>query len=144
MADFDPILQIVDEEATAKKRQEAVEAAKAKGEDEANVSVEDVKKSEKKTEWDWAVQNSNKPIWTRSPKEVQLIPHHRFLGFFSGSKWESLAWLCETWLCETCNACGTSSRAWLETLHCSSIGRRRPFPVGRTKLWGHETQIAES
>ena len=65
-------LQSVDEEATAKKRQEAVDAAKAKGEDADKVTVEPVKKSNKTTEWDWAVQNSNKPIWTRSPKEVKL------------------------------------------------------------------------
>ena len=64
--------QTVDEEATAKKRQEAVDAATAKGEDADKVTVEPVKKSNKTTEWDWAVQNSNKPIWTRSPKEVRL------------------------------------------------------------------------
>lgn len=63
-------MQIVDEAATEKKRQEAIDAAKSKGEDESKVEIEPVKKSEKSTEWDWAVQNSNKPIWTRSPKEV--------------------------------------------------------------------------
>lgn len=66
-------MQIVDEEATAKKRQEAIDAAKSKGEDESKVTVEPVKKSEKTTEWDWTVQNANKPIWTRSPKEVPCL-----------------------------------------------------------------------
>ena len=65
------VCQVVDEEATAKKREEAEAAAKAAGEDKP-VEVEPVKKLESSTEWDWAVQNSNKPIWTRSPKEVGL------------------------------------------------------------------------
>lgn len=69
----------MDEEATAKKRQEAVDAAKAKGEDADKVTVEPVKKSNKTTEWDWAVQNSNKPIWTRSPKEVSFT-HFGYAG----------------------------------------------------------------
>ena len=73
------LLQTVDEEATAKKRQEAIDAAKAKGEDADQVTVDPVKKSNKTTEWDWAVQNSNKPIWTRSPKEVKLPTFLNFL-----------------------------------------------------------------
>ena len=66
--------QVVDEEATAKKRQEAEEAARSKGEDADKVEVDPVKKRESRTEWDWTVQNDNKPIWTRSPKEVPRRP----------------------------------------------------------------------
>ncbi len=33
--------------------------------------VEPVYKYEPKTTVDWAVQNDNKPLWTRSPKEVR-------------------------------------------------------------------------
>ena len=28
--------------------------------------------------WDWRVQNDNKPLWTRSPKEVSALPSLRF------------------------------------------------------------------
>lgn len=63
---------MVDEEATAKKREEAIEAAKTAGEDVDKVQVDPVKKSETSTEWDWTLQNNNKPIWTRSPKEVRF------------------------------------------------------------------------
>ena len=66
--------QVVDEEATAKKRQEAEEAARSKGEDADKVEVDPVKKRESRMEWDWTVQNDNKPIWTRSPKEVHRSP----------------------------------------------------------------------
>ena len=62
--------QVVDEDATEKKRKEAEEAARAKGE-EGEVTVEPVKKASTSTEWDWTVQNDNKPLWTRSPKEVR-------------------------------------------------------------------------
>ena len=65
-------MQVVDEEATEKKRQEAIEAAKSKGEDESKVEVQEVKKNTSSTEWDWQVQNNLKPIWARSPKEVSL------------------------------------------------------------------------
>ena len=61
---------MVDEEATAKKRQEAEEAVKSKGEDVGQVKVDPVMKSDKKQSWDWTVQNGAKPIWTRNPKEV--------------------------------------------------------------------------
>ena len=66
--------QVVDKEATAKKRQEAEEAARSQGEDADKVEVDPVKKRESRTEWDWTVQNDNKPIWTRSPKEVHRRP----------------------------------------------------------------------
>lgn len=78
--------QVVDDEATEKKKQEAIDAAKAKGEDESKVTVEPVKKSNKTTEWDWAVQNVNKPIWTRSPKEVPPLP----LPFFKSNTKSSI------------------------------------------------------
>jgi len=63
-------VQVVDEAATAKKRQEAEEAVKSKGEDVGQVQVEPVMKADKTKVWDWTVQNGAKPIWTRSPKEV--------------------------------------------------------------------------
>ena len=44
-------LQVVDEEATAKKKEEAVKAAQEKGEDADKVEVEAVQKSKSTTEW---------------------------------------------------------------------------------------------
>jgi hypothetical protein len=79
---FDSWPQVVDEAATTKKRQEAEEVVKAKGEDVGQVQVEPVMKSDKKKEWDWAVQNGAKPIWTRNPKEVTTLP---MVSLFGGS-----------------------------------------------------------
>ena len=73
LRDAAPVLQVVDEEATAKKKEEAVKAAKEKGEDADKVEVEAVQKSKSSTEWDWTLQNDNKPIWTRSPREVSTL-----------------------------------------------------------------------
>ena len=47
--------------------------------------VEPVMKTEPVTSQDWVVQNDNKPLWTRSPKEV---------GEVSGL----LRWMCEGFL----------------------------------------------
>lgn len=56
--------EVVDEEATQKKREEA--AAK-EGED---AEVDPVMKTEWETSQEWQVQNTNKPIWTRPPRDV--------------------------------------------------------------------------
>lgn len=37
-------------------------------------AVEPVKKSVSKDVTDWAVQNDNQPLWTRSPREVGSLP----------------------------------------------------------------------
>jgi heat shock protein beta len=63
------LLQVVDEEATKKKQEEADAKAKEEGKESAE-PVDPVKKSESKEVWDWRVQNDNKPLWTRSPKDV--------------------------------------------------------------------------
>ena len=60
---------MVDEEATKEKQAKADEEAKAAGKDAAD-PVEPAMRSESKEIWDWRVQNDNKPLWTRSPKEV--------------------------------------------------------------------------
>ena len=63
-------VQVPDEAATAKKQAEADEAAKKEGKDQAE-PVEPQTKSQPREEWDWAVQNDAKPLWTRSAREVR-------------------------------------------------------------------------
>jgi hypothetical protein len=59
---------VVDEEATAKKGE--AEAKKAAEEGREAGAVEPVMKTTYEDLWDWRVENENKPIWTRNPKEV--------------------------------------------------------------------------
>ena len=61
----------MDEEKTAEKQRQADEEAKEAGKEGGADPVEPVYKYEPKTTVDWAVQNDNKPLWTRSPKEVR-------------------------------------------------------------------------
>ena len=65
-------MQVPDEAATAKKQAEADEAAKQEGKDKAD-PVEPQTKGQSREEWDWAVQNDSKPLWTRSPREVATL-----------------------------------------------------------------------
>ena len=60
---------MLDEAATKDKQDKADEEAKKEGKEKAE-PVEPVMKSEGKDVWDWRVQNDNKPLWTRSPKDV--------------------------------------------------------------------------
>ena len=59
-----------DEAATKDKQAKADEEAKKEGKEAAD-PVEPVMKSEGREAWDWRVQNDNKPLWTRSPKDVR-------------------------------------------------------------------------
>lgn len=69
--------QVPDEAATAKKQAEADEKAKADGK-EAGEKVEPVTKSESETKWDWTIQNDNKPLWTRRPREISKDEYDAF------------------------------------------------------------------
>jgi heat shock protein beta len=64
-------VEVADEEATAKAQAEA-DAKAREGGDEA--AAAEAVKPVTKTEWvpkeQWVVQNDNKPLWTRAPKEV--------------------------------------------------------------------------
>ena len=42
------------------------------------VQVDDVTKTEYEDVWEWEVQNDNKPIWTRNPKEVEKEQYDSF------------------------------------------------------------------
>ena len=65
-------MQVLDEAATKEKQEKAEEEAKKEGKEKAN-PVEPVMKSEGKDVWDWRVQNDNKPLWTRTPKDVSPL-----------------------------------------------------------------------
>eukprot|EP00197_Chlamydomonas_leiostraca_P015628 CAMPEP_0202868906 /NCGR_PEP_ID=MMETSP1391-20130828/11327_1 /ASSEMBLY_ACC=CAM_ASM_000867 /TAXON_ID=1034604 /ORGANISM="Chlamydomonas leiostraca, Strain SAG 11-49" /LENGTH=770 /DNA_ID=CAMNT_0049549131 /DNA_START=140 /DNA_END=2452 /DNA_ORIENTATION=+ len=69
-------VQVVDEEATARKQEAADKAAAEKGEEAKK--VEPVMKTDYKEAWDWRVENENKPIWLRSPKEVSAETYNDF------------------------------------------------------------------
>ena len=62
-----------DEDSTKEKQAKADEEAKKEGTESAD-PVEPVTKSEGRDVWDWRVQNDNKPLWTRSPKDVSALP----------------------------------------------------------------------
>jgi heat shock protein beta len=67
--------QVEDADATEKARQKAKEEAK---EGEEPAAVDAVMKTEQKEVQDWAVQNDNKPLWTRSPREVKKGEYDEF------------------------------------------------------------------
>eukprot|EP00775_Hariotina_reticulata_P005864 gene5864-6105_t len=80
--------QVVDDEAT-KKRQE--EADKALKEGEEQQKVEPVMKTEYEDVWGWRVENDNKPLWTRSPKEVSEADYNDFFKQTFGEFLDPLA-----------------------------------------------------
>lgn len=65
-------MQVVDEEKTKQEQEKAKEEAEKEGKEYVEPSP--ALKSVAKDVWDYRVQNSNKPIWARSPKDVGL-PH---------------------------------------------------------------------
>lgn len=68
--------QIVDEEATKRKQEAADKKAKEAGTEVKN--VDPVMKTDYKEVWDWRVENENKPIWLRSPKDVSAETYNDF------------------------------------------------------------------
>ncbi|KXZ47453.1 hypothetical protein GPECTOR_35g891 [Gonium pectorale] len=68
--------KVVDSEATAKKQEAADKKAAEKGEE--SKPVEPVMKTEYDEVWDWRLENENKPIWTRSPKDVSETAYNDF------------------------------------------------------------------
>jgi len=61
-------VRVTDEDAT--KRKQDAEDKKAAEEAREAKKVEPVMKTDYKEVWDWRVENENKPIWTRSTKDV--------------------------------------------------------------------------
>ncbi|EDV19690.1 uncharacterized protein TRIADDRAFT_64388 [Trichoplax adhaerens] len=77
------------EDEDAKKDEKKDEEAKEEKKDE-EVEVEEEKEEKKpktrkvdKTVWDWELMNGNKPIWTRSPKDVEETDYDEFYKQFS-------------------------------------------------------------
>nr|QBB20010.1 heat shock protein hsp90-C2 [Ettlia sp. YC001] len=80
--------QVVDEVAT-KKRQE--EADKALKEGEEQKKVDPVMKTDYEDVWDWRVENDNKPLWTRSPRDVSEADYNEFFKQTFGEFLDPLA-----------------------------------------------------
>ena len=73
--------EVTDEAATATARAEWAArkaAAEAKGGAFAEAEPAPLTKAEWATTWSWKVQNDNKPIWVRSPKEVEAPAYAEF------------------------------------------------------------------
>lgn len=69
--------EVVDDDATKKKQEEADEAAKKEGKESAD-PVDPVLKTEWESSEDWEIQNDNKPLWTRPPREVSKDEYASF------------------------------------------------------------------
>jgi heat shock protein beta len=61
--------KVLDEEATGRKQEAADKKAKEEGKEAAD-KVEPVMKTVYEEKWDWRMENENKPIWVRNPKDV--------------------------------------------------------------------------
>jgi len=73
--------RLVDEAASATSRadwEKKKGEAEAKGEPFTEAAPENVMKTEYETKWDWKVQNDNKPIWVRNPKDVEKGLYNEF------------------------------------------------------------------
>eukprot|EP00199_Chlamydomonas_sp_CCMP681_P001189 CAMPEP_0119106662 /NCGR_PEP_ID=MMETSP1180-20130426/5810_1 /TAXON_ID=3052 ORGANISM="Chlamydomonas cf sp, Strain CCMP681" /NCGR_SAMPLE_ID=MMETSP1180 /ASSEMBLY_ACC=CAM_ASM_000741 /LENGTH=782 /DNA_ID=CAMNT_0007092035 /DNA_START=102 /DNA_END=2450 /DNA_ORIENTATION=- len=70
-------IKVIDEDATKRKQDAENKIAAEKTVDPK--TVEPVMKTDYAEAWDWRVENENKPIWTRNPKEVS---NEDYNGFF--------------------------------------------------------------
>jgi heat shock protein beta len=73
--------RLVDEAATATARADGEKKkgeAEAKGEPFTEPEPAQVMKTEYETKWGWKVQNDNKPIWVRNPKDVEKDSYNEF------------------------------------------------------------------
>jgi len=78
---------VTDEPATAERQRAADEAAVKAGGDAKPVAVEPVTRTDYVDAWAWRVQNDDKPLWTRNPKEVSEAD---YAEFFKGAFGEFL------------------------------------------------------
>lgn len=72
---------MVDEAATKKRQEEADKISADKGEEP--IKVEPVMKTDYEDVFDWRVENDNKPLWTRSPKDVSETDYNEFFKLVS-------------------------------------------------------------
>lgn len=68
--------EVVDDEATRQMQEEEDKKAAEEGREASK--IDPVKKTEYKDITDWRVMNDNKPLWTRSPKEVAKEEYNEF------------------------------------------------------------------
>eukprot|EP00051_Salpingoeca_urceolata_P035572 m.30427 g.30427 ORF g.30427 m.30427 type:complete len:837 (-) comp9433_c0_seq1:60-2570(-) len=78
----------------------AEDAGEDKEDDEADVEEEEddadkteEKKKVEKTVWDWEIINANKPIWTRTPKDVEDEEYKKFYQAFSKDSKDPTGWI---------------------------------------------------
>lgn len=50
----------------------------------SHLQVDPVMKTDYEDVWDWRVENDNKPLWTRSPKEVSEADYNEFFKQVGG------------------------------------------------------------
>ncbi|GLC45068.1 Heat shock protein 90-5, chloroplastic [Pleodorina starrii] len=81
--------KVIDEEGTKRKQEAADKKAEEKG--EPTKQVEPVMKTEYDEGWDWRLENENKPIWTRSPKDVSETAYNDFFKTTFGEFLDPLA-----------------------------------------------------
>jgi len=81
--------EVTDEVATQKKQEE--EDKRAKEAEEEPKKVEPVTKTDYVDVWDWRVENNDKPLWTRSPKEVAEADYNEFFKMTFGEFLDPLA-----------------------------------------------------
>ena len=65
--------------------EESEDGEEAEVEDEEEEDVAEARKVEK-TVWDWQIINANKPIWTRSTKDVQEEEYSKFYAAFNNAE----------------------------------------------------------
>jgi heat shock protein 90kDa beta len=82
---------VTDEAATAERQKAADEAALKAGGDAKPVAVEPVTKTDYVDSWAWRVQNDDKPLWTRNPKEVSEADYAEFFKAAFGEFLDPLA-----------------------------------------------------
>eukprot|EP00877_Chromochloris_zofingiensis_P012141 jgi/Chrzof1/7180/Cz02g13300.t1 len=81
--------KVLDDVATAKKQEAEDKRAAEAGEEPKK--VEPVMKTEYEDVWDWRVENDNKPIWTRTPKDVSETDYNEFFKQTFGEFMDPLA-----------------------------------------------------
>eukprot|EP00040_Diaphanoeca_grandis_P029945 m.176275 g.176275 ORF g.176275 m.176275 type:complete len:634 (+) comp31845_c1_seq1:210-2111(+) len=85
--------ELCDEEEEEEEEATEEEATEGEDEEEEDAEVEDEAEEEdeaptmvEKTVWDWEIINANKPIWTRTSKEVDDEEYNKFYAAFNNAE----------------------------------------------------------
>lgn len=97
----EPIEEPAEEKKEEEKKEEEKKDEEKKDKDDDDAKVEEEKEEDKekkpktkkveKTVWDWELINTNKPIWTRKPKDVKDDEYNAFYKSFTKESDEPLA-----------------------------------------------------